>query len=121
MEANHPQVWQWPIWTPGLKTAKGHLALHKEPLCIASLLHTKYKSYWLHGFQKIFPIIRKLMTDPQDMAKLDPKGTVGTIYAGGNKTSLYTKSGIFLGLFWGWILAPALSIQKVNKNSQNSE
>ena len=106
MEANHPQVWQWPIWTPGLKTA--------------SLLHTKYKSNWFHGFQKIFPIIRKLMTDLQGMAQLDPKGTVGTIYAEGDKTLLYTKSGIFLGLFWGWILAPALS-KKLTKNSQNSE
>ena len=37
-----------------------------------------------------FPIIRKLMTDPHGMAKLDPKGTDGTIYAG-NKTLLYTK------------------------------
>ena len=49
------------------------------------------------------------MKDPQGMAKLDPKGKVGTIYAGGDKTLLYTKSGIFLGLFWCRILAPALS------------
>ena len=39
------------------------------------------------------------MTDPQGMAKLDLKGTVGTIYAGGNKTLLYTKSGISLAFF----------------------
>ena len=31
------------------------------------------------------------MTDPHGMAKLDPKGTVGTIYAGDYKTLLYTK------------------------------
>ena len=31
------------------------------------------------------------MTDPQGMAKLDPKGTVGTIYAGDHKTLLETK------------------------------
>ena len=31
------------------------------------------------------------MTDPQGMAKLDPKGTVGTIYAGDNKALLYIK------------------------------
>ena len=31
------------------------------------------------------------MTDSQGMAKLDPKGTVGTIYAGDLKTLLYTK------------------------------
>ena len=31
------------------------------------------------------------MTDPHGMAKLDPKGTVGTIYAGDHKTLLYTK------------------------------
>ena len=31
------------------------------------------------------------MTDPQGMAKLDPKGTVGTIYSGNHKTLLYTK------------------------------
>ena len=59
------------------------------------LLHTKYKSYWLHGFRrffkKLFPIIRKLMTDTQSMAKLDPKGTVGTIYAGDHNTLLRTK------------------------------
>ena len=57
-----------------------------------ALLHTK--SYLLHGFKrffKFFPIIRKLMTDPQGMAKLDPKGTVGTIYAGDHRTLLYTK------------------------------
>ena len=32
------------------------------------------------------------MTDPQGMAKLDPKGMFGTIYAGDHKTLLYTKS-----------------------------
>ena len=31
------------------------------------------------------------MTDPQGMAKLDPKGTGGTIYAGDHKTLLKTK------------------------------
>ena len=31
------------------------------------------------------------MTDHQGMAKLDPKGTVGTIYAGDHKTLLETK------------------------------
>ena len=31
------------------------------------------------------------MTDPQGMAKLDPKSMVGTIYAGDHKTLLYTK------------------------------
>ena len=59
------------------------------------LQHTKYKSYWLHFFRRIFkkffPIIRKLITDPQGMTKLDPKGTVGTIYAGDHKTLLETK------------------------------
>ena len=33
-------------------------------------------------------IIRKLMTDPHGMAKLDPRGMVGTIYAGDHKTLL---------------------------------
>ena len=61
-----------------------------------ALLNTKYKSYWLHGFKrfflkKFFSIIRKLKTDPQCMTKLDPMGTVGTIYAGDHKTSIYTK------------------------------
>ena len=42
-------------------------------------------------FLTFFPIIRKLMTDSHCMAKLDPKGTVGTIYAGDHKTLLYTK------------------------------
>ena len=91
---------------PRLKTAKGHLDLHT----VNHYALLVYKSYWLHAwFSEVFPIIRKLMTDPQGMAKLDPKGTVGTIYAGGQKTLLYTKSGISLGLFWGQILAPALS------------
>ena len=61
-----------------------------------ALLHTKYKSYWLELmtseiFLMFFPIIRKLMTDPHGMAKLDPKGMIGTIYAGGHKTLLNTK------------------------------
>ena len=42
-------------------------------------------------FSMFFPIIRKLMADPHGMAKLDPKGTVGTIYAGDHKKLLYTK------------------------------
>ena len=43
-------------------------------------------------FFKVFPhYIRKLMTDPQGMAKLDPNGMVGMIYAGDHKTLLYTK------------------------------
>ena len=53
-----------------------------------ALLHTKYG---FRNFLKFFPIIRKLMTDPQGMAKLDPKSMVGMIYAGGHKTLLYTK------------------------------
>ena len=43
-----------------------------------ALLHTKYKSYWLHGFIRfllIFPIIT--YKEATDMAKLDPKGMVG--------------------------------------------
>ena len=50
------------------------------------------------------------MTDPQGMAKLDPKGTVGTIYAEGNKTMLYTNSGISLA-FLGPNIGPC-PIQK---------
>ena len=42
-------------------------------------------------FLTFFPIIRKLITDLHGMAKLDPKGTVGTIYAGDHKTLLHTK------------------------------
>ena len=42
-------------------------------------------------FLMSFPIIRKLMTDPHGMAKLDSKGTVGKIYAGDHKTLLYAK------------------------------
>ena len=42
-------------------------------------------------FLTFFPIINKLITDPPGMAKLDPKGTVGTIYAEDHKTLLYTK------------------------------
>ena len=59
------------------------------------LLHTKYKSNCLHGFRRFFkkfsPNKRKLMTDPQGMVKLDPKGKFGTIYAGNHKTLLETK------------------------------
>ena len=64
-----------------------------------ALLHTKNKNYWLHGFQrflKFFPIIRQIIRDPQGMAKLDPKGTVGTIYAGNHKIVLYTNFTIGL-------------------------
>ena len=35
------------------------------------------------------------MTDPQDIAKLDPKSMVGTIYAGGHKTLLYGIINIY--------------------------
>ena len=42
-------------------------------------------------FLMFFPIIRNPMTDPHEMGKLDPKGTVGMIYAGDHKTLLYTK------------------------------
>ena len=59
-----------------------------------ALLHAKYESYWPHGFRrylKFFPIIRKLMTDPQGMTKLDPRGTVGMSYGGDHKTLLYIK------------------------------
>ena len=42
-------------------------------------------------FLKFFTIIRKLTTDPQGMAKLDPKGMADTLYAGNHKTLLYTK------------------------------
>ena len=42
-------------------------------------------------FLMFYPIISRLMTDPHGMAKLDPKGTVGTISAGDHKTLLYTK------------------------------
>ena len=35
------------------------------------------------------------MIDPQGMAKLDPKGTVGMIYAGGHKTLLYIINQVF--------------------------
>ena len=71
-------------------------------LYIASLLHTNYiKAIGFMVLRSFFPTIRKLMTDPQGMAKLDPKGTVGMIYARGDKTLLYTKSGIFLGIFGG--------------------
>ena len=60
-----------------------------------ALLHLNIKAIGLmvsEDFFKVFPpIIKKLMTDSQGMAKLDPKGMVGTIYAGDHKTSLYTK------------------------------
>ena len=39
------------------------------------------------------PIIRKLITDPHGMAKLGPKKTVGTIYAGVHKTLLLIARG----------------------------
>ena len=42
-------------------------------------------------FLKFFPIKRKLLTGPQSKAKLDPKGTVVTIYARDHMTLLYTK------------------------------
>ena len=58
------------------------------------LLYTNIKAIGLmvsEDFLKFFPIIKKLMTDSQGIAKLDPKGMVGTIYAGDHKTLLYTK------------------------------
>ena len=84
MGANHPQV------CSGQFEPQGNRLQRVGWIYVVShyaLLHTKYKSYWLYGF----PIIRKLMTDPHGMAKLDPKGMVGTIYAGDHKTLLYTK------------------------------
>ena len=70
-----------------------------------ALLHTKYKNNWLHGFRTFVknfpPIIRKLMTDPQGIAKLDPKGTVGTIYAGYNNIK-YINYGLIEKIFKGF-------------------
>ena len=42
-------------------------------------------------FFKFSPFIRKLMTDVQGIAKLEPKTMIGTIYAGNHKTLLDTK------------------------------
>ena len=42
-------------------------------------------------FFYFFPIIMKLMKEPQGKAKLDHKGMVGMIYARDHKTLLYTK------------------------------
>ena len=57
-----------------------------------ALLHTKYKSYWLHGFRRffnVFPHYKESNDRPSwQLAKLDPKGT---FYAGDHKTLLYTK------------------------------
>ena len=39
-------------------------------------------------FLMFFPIIRKLVTDPQGMFELNPNDTVGRIYAGDHKTLL---------------------------------
>ena len=58
------------------------------------ILNIKAISFMVsEDFLMFFPIIRKLMTDPHcySMVKLDPKGTVGRIYAGDHKTLLYTK------------------------------
>ena len=54
-------------------------------------MHCYILSMVSEDFFEVFPIIRKRMTDPQDIAKLDPKSMVGMIYAGGHKTLLYTK------------------------------
>ena len=50
-----------------------------------------YSFFMRANHPQFSPIIRKLLTDPQGMAKLDPISTVGTIYAGDHKTLLYTK------------------------------
>ena len=42
-------------------------------------------------FFNFLPIIRKQMTDPQGMAKFDPKSMDGMIYGGDHKTLLYIK------------------------------
>ena len=41
------------------------------------------------------------MTDPQGIAKLDPKGTVGTIYAGYNNIK-YINYGLIEKIFKGF-------------------
>ena len=46
-------------------------------------------------FLMFFPIIRNPMTDPHDMGKLDPKGTVGMIYAGDQNGNTPEISGVW--------------------------
>ena len=72
-----------------VKDCKGSSGFtYSEPLVYALLvcyiLNKNYiKAIGFMVFRSFSPLQRKLMTDPQGMAKLDPKGTVGTIYAGG--------------------------------------
>ena len=50
-------------------------------------------TFWIYAGESgttLSGIIRKLMTDPHCMAKLDTKGMVGTISAGDHKALLYT-------------------------------
>ena len=57
-------------------------------------LNTKYKNYWLHGFRRffnVFPHHKEANDRPSWHGQVDPKGTVGTIYAGDHKKLLYTK------------------------------
>ena len=92
MGANHPQV--------GPQGYKRQMVGWIYVVNHYALLHTKYKSYWLHGFRrffKVFPTIRKLITDPQGMAKLDPRGTVGTIMQGTTR-HCYILNLITMGL-----------------------
>ena len=58
------------------------------------LLNTKYKTYWLHGFRRfvnVFPHYKEANDRPSWHGKVDPKGTVDTIYGGDHKKLLYTK------------------------------
>ena len=80
------------------------------------ILNIKATSFMVsEDFLKSSPIIRKLITDPHGMAKLGPKKTVGTIYAGDHKTLLLIargEGGQFApkGLYWQDIGGEALDI-----------
>ena len=51
MGANHPHVWRCQFEPQGYRLQRVawiYIVNHY------ALLHTKYKSYWLHGFRRIF-------------------------------------------------------------------
>ena len=61
-----------------------------------TLLHTKYKSSWPHGFREdflyVFSYYKSMeANDPRGVANSDPRGMIGRIYEGYHLTLLPTK------------------------------
>ena len=87
MGANHPQVW------PCQYEPKGYRLQRVGWIYVVNhyaLLHTKYKSYWLHGFRRffeVFPHYKEANDRPSGHGQIEPQRARLARF----KALLYTK------------------------------